>query len=73
MRPRKPAIAPRRRTKRKHEKASADQISHALGSDQVKALAALLPSIVDKLTPNGQVGESGNLLSAALSLLKPKS
>ena len=65
---------------------SADQISHVLGSDQVKAMAAragispdaagsqlasLLPSIIDKLTPNGHVGDSGGLLSTALSMLRP--
>lgn len=67
---------------------TADQISHVLGSQQVKDLAAkvgispeqatsqlsaLLPTIVDKLTPNGQVGDSGSLLTAALSMLKQKS
>ena len=67
---------------------TADQISHVLGSQQVKDLAAkvgispeqassqlsaLLPTIIDKLTPNGQVADSGNLLTAALSMLKPKS
>jgi uncharacterized protein YidB (DUF937 family) len=67
---------------------TAEQISHVLGSQQVKDLAAkvgispeqassqlsaLLPTIVDKLTPNGQVGDSGSLLTAALSMLKPKS
>lgn len=67
---------------------TSDQISHVLGSQQVKDLAAkvgispeqatsqlsaLLPTIVDKLTPNGQVGESSGLLTAALSMLKPKS
>ena len=67
---------------------TAEQISHVLGSQQVKDLAAkvgispeqatsqlsaLLPTIVDKLTPNGQVGDSGGLLTAALSMLKPKS
>jgi uncharacterized protein YidB (DUF937 family) len=65
---------------------SGDQITHVLGSQQVKDLAArvgispeqagsqlssLLPMIVDKLTPNGQVAESGGLLSAALNMLKP--
>jgi len=65
---------------------SADQITHVLGSQQVKDMAArvgispeqagsqlssLLPMIVDKLTPNGQVAESGGLLSAALNMLKP--
>jgi uncharacterized protein YidB (DUF937 family) len=65
---------------------TADQITHVLGSQQVKDLAArvgispeqassqlssLLPTLVDKLTPNGQVAESGGLLSAALNMLKP--
>src|SRR3974390_336688 len=51
---------------------SASQIQQAMGSDQVKQLAAkvgispdvagpaiaqLLPALIDKLTPNGQVGE----------------
>jgi uncharacterized protein YidB (DUF937 family) len=65
---------------------SADQISHVLGSDAVKNLAAkagispeqaggqlasLLPGLIDKLTPNGHTGEAGGLLSAALNMLKP--
>lgn len=65
---------------------TADQITHVLGSEQVKDLAAkvglspdqagsqlssLLPMIVDKLTPNGQVADSGGLLSAALKMLRP--
>ncbi len=64
---------------------SADQIQQALGSDKVKQLAAaagispdaagssiaqLLPGIVDKLTPNGQVPEHGNVMEIASSLLK---
>lgn len=63
---------------------SADQIHEALGSDQVKALAAkagispdvaastiaqLLPGIVDKLTPNGQVPEHSSVMDMASSLL----
>jgi uncharacterized protein YidB (DUF937 family) len=65
--------------------ASADQIQRALGSDKVMQLAAaagispdaagpaiaqLLPSIVDKLTPNGQVPEHRNVMDMASSLLK---
>lgn len=65
--------------------ASGEQINEVLGSEQVKALAAkagispdvassaiaqLLPSIVDKLTPNGQVPEHGNLLEMASGILK---
>jgi uncharacterized protein YidB (DUF937 family) len=65
---------------------SADQIQHVLGSEQVKELAAkagispdvvsshlseLLPVLVDKLTPNGQVPQaSGSLLESGLSMLK---
>ena len=64
---------------------SADQVHQALGSDKVKELAAaagispdvassaiaqLLPGIVDKLTPNGQVPEHSNVMDMASSLLK---
>ena len=65
---------------------TADQITHVLGSDAVKNLAAkagispeqagsqlsaLLPGLIDKLTPNGQTGDAGGLLAAAMSALKP--
>jgi uncharacterized protein YidB (DUF937 family) len=65
---------------------SADQITHALGSDTVKNLAAkagispeqaesqlanVLPGLIDKLTPNGHTGDAGGLLSAAMNALKP--
>ncbi len=65
---------------------SADQISHVLGSDAVKNLAAkagispeqasgqlasILPGLIDKLTPNGHTGDAGGLLSAAMNALKP--
>jgi uncharacterized protein YidB (DUF937 family) len=64
---------------------SADQIQHVLGSTQVQALAAkagissdvassqlaqLLPTIIDKLTPNGQVPQQGNLVEMGMNLLK---
>ena len=64
---------------------SADQIHQVLGSDQVKALAAkcgispdlaggaiaqLLPGIVDKLTPNGQVPEHSNVMEMVGGLLQ---
>ena len=64
---------------------SADQVHQVLGSDQVKALAAkaginpdeagaaiaqLLPSLVDKLTPNGSVPDHSNVLEMASSMLK---
>jgi uncharacterized protein YidB (DUF937 family) len=64
---------------------SSDQVHQVLGSDQVKALAAkaginpdiagaaiaqLLPSLVDKLTPNGAVPDHSNVLEMATSMLK---
>jgi len=63
---------------------SADQIQHVLGSDQVKELAAkagispdsasnalsqLLPSLVDKLTPNGEMPQHSSLLEMGMSVL----
>lgn len=65
---------------------SADQIQNALGgghlgqiaaeagvseSEAAKDLAHMLPQIVDRLTPNGQV-PAGDLLSQGLNLLKGK-
>ena len=35
-------------------------------------LADLLPSVIDKLTPNGSLPESGDLLGQGLSMLKGK-
>jgi uncharacterized protein YidB (DUF937 family) len=68
---------------------SADQLQHVLGSDQLKELAAkagispdtasshlaqLLPMLIDKLTPNGQVPEAStstsSMLEAGLDMLK---
>jgi uncharacterized protein YidB (DUF937 family) len=64
---------------------SADHVHQALGSDQVNALAAkagispdaagpaiamLLPTIVDKLTPNGQVPANNNVMDMVGGLLK---
>ena len=64
---------------------SADQLQQVLGSEQVRELAAkagispetasshlaqLLPMIVDRLTPNGQLPPSGSLLDSGLSMLK---
>ena len=64
---------------------SAGQIQSALGSDTINSLAQkagvapeaassilaqVLPSIVDKLTPEGKISESGNLLEQGLNLLK---
>ena len=65
---------------------SADQVQQVLGNEQVQALAQkagiapeaassqladLLPGIIDKLTPNGQVPQAGtNLLSLGANLLE---
>jgi uncharacterized protein YidB (DUF937 family) len=64
---------------------SADQIHQGLGSDAVKALAAkagispdlaggaiaqLLPTIVDKLTPSGQVPSHNSVMDMVGGLLK---
>ena len=65
---------------------SADQITHVLGSDAVKNMAAkagispdqmgaqlstILPGLIDKLTPNGHTSDAGGLLSAAMNALRP--
>ncbi|MES1987238.1 MAG: YidB family protein [Pseudomonadota bacterium] len=65
---------------------SAEQISSVLGSGAIAEMAAKfgitpevlsnqiaqhLPSVIDKMTPNGEVSaDSGSLLSAVLSMLK---
>ena len=64
---------------------TADQIQHALGSEQVKELAAkagispdlassslatMLPSLIDKLTPNGQMPDHSSLLQMGMSVLQ---
>ena len=64
---------------------SADQLQAALGPDTIaalaqkvgvppeqaqQALAQLLPHLVDKLTPNGQVPQQQDLMQAGLSALK---
>jgi uncharacterized protein YidB (DUF937 family) len=66
---------------------SAEQIQQVLGHQQVaqvadqagvsheeasSGLASLLPQIVDKLTPNGQVPQGGDLMSQGMELLKGK-
>ena len=66
---------------------SPEQIQQVLGHQQVaqiaeqagishdeasSGLASLLPQIVDKLTPNGQVPASGELMSRGMQLLKGK-
>lgn len=64
---------------------SAEQIQKVLGNEQVAAIASklgvdpqqaatqlsqLLPGLVDKLTPDGQVTQGGDLLAQGASLLK---
>jgi len=65
---------------------SAEQISNILGNSAIAEMAAKfgidpdtlsnkiaehLPTVVDKLTPDGEVGaDSGNLLSTVLGMLK---
>ncbi|BCL76618.1 hypothetical protein JHS3_23540 [Jeongeupia sp. HS-3] len=66
---------------------SADQIQAVLGSDAVSQIASklgidpsaaagqlseALPQLVDKLTPNGEVQQGGDLLAQGLDLLKGK-
>ena len=63
---------------------SGDQVTHVLGADRLQQIAtqlgvspavasgqvaSVLPTLVDKLTPQGQVPE-GDLLSAGLGMLK---
>ncbi len=65
---------------------SGDAIQQALGSDKIQELAAkagissdalssglaqMLPGVVDKLTPNGEV-PSGDLMEQGLAMLKGK-
>jgi uncharacterized protein YidB (DUF937 family) len=64
---------------------STDQLQNALGNDALSSfaqragvapdaagslLSQILPNLVDKLTPEGKVPESGNLLEQGLSILK---
>jgi uncharacterized protein YidB (DUF937 family) len=64
---------------------SAEQIQNVLGSAQVQALAAkagispemasnaiakILPSLVDKVTPNGQMPSAGSLLDSLSGLFR---
>ena len=64
---------------------SPDQIQQVLGNDQIQAfarkagiapeaagpqLAKLLPNIVDKLTPDGQVPMGGDLMASGLGMLQ---
>lgn len=65
--------------------ASSDQIQHVLGTEQVQQFAAkagispdlassklaeLLPMIVDKLTPNGQIPQQSSVLQSGMDLLE---
>jgi uncharacterized protein YidB (DUF937 family) len=67
-----------------NQTATAAQIQQVLGSDRVQAfaqklgvspeaagstLAQLLPTVMDKLTPNGSIPEQSNLLQMGESLL----
>jgi uncharacterized protein YidB (DUF937 family) len=64
---------------------SVDQIQNALGNDTISSvaqragvapeaassiLAQFLPGVVDRLTPEGKIPESGNLLEQGLNVLK---
>ena len=66
---------------------TADQLTRVLGQERIdalaqkaglppgqgaQALAQILPTLVDKLTPNGQVPSTNQLLAAGLDLLKSK-
>jgi uncharacterized protein YidB (DUF937 family) len=66
---------------------SPDQIKSVLGGEQIQSiasklgissdqvsgqLAGLLPQVVDRLTPNGTLPESKDLMSKGLDLLKGK-
>jgi uncharacterized protein YidB (DUF937 family) len=64
---------------------TSEQVQHVLGSDQVQQLAAkagmssdvagaslaqILPSLIDKLTPNGEIPQHSNLLAMGMSVLQ---
>ena len=66
---------------------SAEQIQSVLGNEHVQQLAdkmgvdtqtasasiaEMLPQLIDKLTPNGELPEGGGLLEQGMSLLKGK-
>src|SRR3954465_15210145 len=66
---------------------SPDQVTQVFGRDQVQqvadeagvsheqardGMASMLPQIVDRLTPNGQVQEHGDLMSKGMDMLKGK-
>jgi uncharacterized protein YidB (DUF937 family) len=52
-----------------------EQLAQQAGMDQGQAaqgLSQLIPQMVDHLTPNGQMPESGDLLGHSMNLLKGK-
>jgi len=64
---------------------SADQVQQVLGDDEIQdfaeksgvppeeassQLAQLLPGVVDRLTPNGEVPQGSDLMSTGMGLLK---
>jgi uncharacterized protein YidB (DUF937 family) len=66
---------------------SPDQVTQVLGQDQVQQIAneagvsheeaktgvaSMLPQIVDRLTPDGQVPQHGDLMSKGMEMLKGK-
>lgn len=68
-----------------NQQVSPEQVTQTLGQDQVQqvadqagishqeassGIAALLPQIIDKLTPNGQVPQQNDLMGEGLQLLK---
>lgn len=69
-----------------NQQVSAEQITQVLGNTTIKAaadklgisaneisakIAEYLPQVVDRMTPNGEVGkDSGNLLATLLGMLK---
>lgn len=68
-----------------NQQVSPEQIDQALGHEQLQqvarqagisheqassGIASLLPEIIDKLTPNGQVPQQGDLMSKGLEMLK---
>lgn len=51
------------------------QIADKMGVDTAQAsasIAEMLPQVIDKLTPNGELPEGGGLLEQGMSLLKGK-
>ena len=51
------------------------QIANQLGVDETQAaggLADMLPQVIDKLTPNGQIPQQNDLMAQGLELLKGK-